>query len=147
MPDITIRKLTDADIDSLAELYKLFWNDDQNINKMKLRFDELKNNQKYIFLCAAIDDRVIGTIMGIICEELYVDCKPFLVMEDLVVHNDFRNMKIGTLLLTELEKIGKENECSQIIFITESNRKETISFYEKLGFNSKTHIGFKKKLK
>jgi ribosomal protein S18 acetylase RimI-like enzyme len=147
MPDITIRKLTDADIDSLAELYKLFWNDDQNINKMKLRFDELKNNQKYIFLCAAIDDRVIGTIMGIICEELYGDCKPFLVMEDLVVHNDFRNMKIGTLLLTELEKIGKENECSQIIFITESNRKETISFYEKLGFNSKTHIGFKKKLK
>jgi ribosomal protein S18 acetylase RimI-like enzyme len=147
MSNIIIRKLMDTDIDSLAELYKLFWNDNQNIDKMKLTYEELKNNNRYIFLCATIDDRVVGTIMGIICEELYGDCKPFIVMEDLVVHNDFRNMKIGTLLLTELEKIGKENGCSQIIFITESNRRETIAFYEKLGFDSKTHIGFKRKLK
>lgn len=147
MADIIIRKLTEDDIISLAELYRIFWDDDQNIEKMKIKFAELKNNDKYIFLCATIDNHVVGTIMGIICDELYGNCKPFLVMDDLVVHNNFRNLNIGTLLLNELEIIGKNNECSQIIFITDSNRKGTVSFYEKLGFNSKTHVGYKRKLK
>ena len=84
--------------------------------------------------------------MDIVCQELYDNCKPFLVMEDLVVHSDFIFYKIGSLLLKDLETIGKEKKCSQIIFITESDIKEKIAFYENLGFNSKTHVGFKRQL-
>ena len=144
--NIKIRKLSECDLESVAALYKLFWNDNQNIDKMKVKFNELKSNTNYIFLCATVDDQVVGTIMGIICEEMYGDCKPFLIMEDLVVHEKFRKFKIGSLLLGDLEKIGKENDCTQIVFLTESDRRETLSFYENLGFNLKSHIGFKKKL-
>ena len=146
MKDIKIRKLSENDLESVAALYKLFWNDNQNINKMKIKYNELKLNENYIFLCATVDDQVIGTIMGIICEELYGNCKPFLVMENLVVHENFRKMKIGSLLLKELENIGKKNECTQIVFLTESYRKETLSFYKNSGFNLKSHKGFKKQL-
>jgi hypothetical protein len=38
---------------------------------MKARFRELNANPKYVILCATIDEVVVGSIMGIVCDELY----------------------------------------------------------------------------
>ncbi len=145
--DYRIRNLNENDLNEVAELYTLFWNDKMNLSKMKEKFTQISGNSNYIFLCAEYNGKVIGTIQGIICEELYGDCIPFLVMENFVVDENFRGKGIGRRLLSELEKVGKEKNCSQIIFITETDRKDTVKFYEKLGFNSISHKGFKKSLK
>lgn len=142
-----IRNLNDKDLADVAELYTLFWNDSMDVSKMKQKFSGVSKNPNYIFLCAEENGRVIGTIQGIVCEELYGECLPFLVMENFVVAEKFRGKGVGRQLLKELEKIGKERKCSQIIFITETDRKDTIEFYEKVGFNSTSHRGFKKSLK
>ncbi|HPA62382.1 MAG TPA: GNAT family N-acetyltransferase [Spirochaetota bacterium] len=146
MNNIIIRNIEENDIDSIAGLYRLFWDDEQNADKMKMKFRQLRDNSSYIFLCAVADGQVAGTIMGIICDELYGDCRPFLLMEDLVVRNDFRRMKIGTKLLNAMENIGREKGCYQIIFMTERNRVSSVSFYESIGYDSEANIGFKKKL-
>ena len=146
MDNIIIRNVEENDLHSVAQLYKIFWGDEQYPEKMKAKFKELQNNNNYIFLCATVNGQAIGTLMGIICDELYGECRPFMVMEDLVVHDNFRKMKIGTNLLRTLEMIGKERGCCQILFMTEMNRTSTISFYESLGYNSKANVGFKKKL-
>jgi hypothetical protein len=39
------------------------------------------------------------------------------------------------------------NRLFQVLFITEANRKNAISFYESLGYNTTAHVGFKKSLK
>ena len=142
-----IRNLNDKDLADVAELYTLFWNDSMDVSKMKQKFSGVSKNPNYIFLCAEENGRVIGTIQGIVCEELYGECLPFLVMENFVIAEKFRGKGVGRQLLKELEKIGKERKCSQIIFITETDRKDTIEFYEKVGFNSTSHRGFKKSLK
>ena len=113
---------------------------------MKEKFTHLKDNPNYIFLCAVIDDKVVGTIMGIVCEELYGECSPFFVMEDLVVDKQYRRKGVAKALVTELIHYAKESGCKQIQFITEKNRKEALAFYKSLGFNANTHIGFKKSL-
>lgn len=142
-----IRNLNDKDLVDVAKLYTLFWNDSMDISKMEQNFSELSKNPNYIFLCAEENGKVIGTIQGIICDELYGECVPFLVMENFVIAERYRGKGIGRQLLNELEKIGKERKCSQIIFITEADRKETIEFYERVGFSSTSHRGFKKSLK
>ncbi len=147
MDKLIIRRLFENDLQSLVKLYKQFWGEESNLEKMKMKFKEIKDNPNYIFLCAIIDETIVGSITGIICEELYGKCKPFLIMEDLVVDKKDRNMGIGRALMIELEKISKKWDCTQILFITEANRKDAISFYESLGYNSKSHVGFKKKLK
>ena len=60
--------------------------------------------------------------MGIVCDELYGECNPFLVMEDLVVDKGYRKIGIGRALMIELEKFAKEWNCIQILFVTESDR-------------------------
>ncbi|MBP8084499.1 MAG: GNAT family N-acetyltransferase [Spirochaetes bacterium] len=146
MSSIIIRNVEENDIDSIAGLYKLFWNDEQNVEKMKINYGKLRYNTNYIFLCAVAGDKLVGTIMGIVCDELYGECRPFLIMDDLVVHNEFRRMKIGTMLLNKLENIGMERGCYQILFMTEKDRTSSISFYESMGYDSNANAGFKKKL-
>lgn len=145
--DFKIRELKEEDLGEVGKLYALFWGDKMNLSKMKEKFSQVSQNDKYIFLVAEKDQKILGTIQGIICEELYGECMPFLVMENFVVDESFQGNGIGRKLLCELERIGKQKNCSQIVFITESDRKDTVKFYEKVGFDSTTHKGFKKTLK
>lgn len=82
---MTIRPLTIGDIEALAKLYFDFWNEASNVEKMKQAFSSLQKNSAYIFLCAIVDDQLVGSVMGIVCHELYGQCTPFLVVEDMIV--------------------------------------------------------------
>ena len=113
---------------------------------MNEKFAELSNNDNYIFLVAEVNGVIAGSILGIICHELYGNCRPFLLMEDLVVDAEFRKMGIGKSLINELETIARQKDCYQILFMTEAERKDTIKFYESIGFDSGKNIGFKRPL-
>jgi ribosomal protein S18 acetylase RimI-like enzyme len=141
-----IRKLLPGDLEALARLYRQFWDEASSLDRMKARYEELSTNPKYILLCATMDEAVVGSVMGIVCDELYGECRPFLLMENLVVDAGFRRHGIGKALLSELEKQAREWKCSQILFITEADRKDAVSFYESAGYNARKHIGFKKSL-
>ncbi len=144
---MNIREIDKKDLGSLIKLYQEFWGDKSNLENMQNLYDELIKNPDYIILCAEIEQKVVGTLMGIVCYELYGECKPFIVMENLVIDSNYRKKGIAKSLLTELEKIAKSKKCSQIQFITEKNRNDAISFYTAMGFNPSSHIGFKKVLK
>lgn len=141
-----IRRTTKEDIKELALLYKQFWNEDSLIELMEIKFIELQENPNYILLSALEENHLIGSVLGIICEELYGECKPFLLIEDLIVDHKYRRKGIGKALMTEIEKLALENDCYQILLITHNDRKDVIAFYESLGFNPDTHKGFKKTL-
>jgi len=141
-----IRQLIIEDIEPLSKLYYQFWNEDSDAQKMKDKFTQLQNNNAYIFLCAVENEKIIGSVMGIVCEELYGDCMPFLVAENMVVDNTFRKKGIGKALFEELEKRAKGRGCTQIILVTETERKDACGFYESTGFHPTANKGYKKKL-
>jgi ribosomal protein S18 acetylase RimI-like enzyme len=145
--EMKIRKLTINDVEALISLYGTFWGEKSDRQKMESKLQDLENNPSYIFLCAEKENKVIGTIQGIICEELYGTCQPFLLMDNFVIDEKYRKQGVGKTLLNSLEKIAKNRGCTQLLFITESSRINSIKFYESVGYCSKTHIGFKKSLK
>lgn len=144
--ELTINRADDNDLPEIARLYEMFWGDVTDLNRMKSKFDKCNNDKNYHLLVAKIDEKIVGTIYAVICDELYGECKPFLVMEDLIVSKEYRRRGIAKALLSSIEEIGRNNECSQIQFITEADRIDAVSFYEKMGYNSKMNIGFKKKI-
>ena len=141
-----VRRLKADDLEALAGLYKHFWQEESSLEKMQETFKKLEGNPNYILLCAEQQGNLAGSAMGIICDELYGECKPFMVVEDVVVDKDHRRCGIGTSLMRELEKYAAECKCSYIIFVTESERKEAHLFYESLGYKTDAYKGFKKKL-
>ena len=143
---MTIRDMEPDDIDALSKLYYQFWNEESDTQKMKNKFTKLQKDKSYIFLCATENEKLIGSVMGIVCEELYGECEPFLVLENMVVDNDYRQKGVGRALFSELENRAKTNACTQIILVTEADRKDACGFYESIGFHPAANRGFKKKL-
>ena len=52
---------------------------------MRATFRRLKDRPDYVFLGAKTDGRLVGSVLGIVCEELYGQCVPFMVVEDVIV--------------------------------------------------------------
>jgi ribosomal protein S18 acetylase RimI-like enzyme len=146
MDNINIQRLKSTNISQLALLFRDFWNEKSDLQKMEGIFDLLKNNDNYIFLCAVKNNELYGYVMGIVCNSLYGNCEPFLILEDMIIDIRFRGKGIGKMLFTELENIARLKGCNQILLVTEEDRKGARSFYEKLGFEAGKHIGYKKRL-
>lgn len=143
---MNIRRMIKDDIPDLARLYKLFWNEESSIQRMENLFDGLLDNKDYLILSAIENNRLVGSIMGIICYELYGECKPFMVIENFIVDPEYRRKGIGRSLFLEIEKYGTKNKCYQIILVTANNRQDAINFYIKMGFKPNKYTGFKKSL-
>lgn len=142
-----IREMVADDISELAQLYKQFWNEDSCIETMYSQFDRLCESGTHVLLSAVVNERLIGSVMGVICGELYGGCEPFMVLENMIVDSNYRNKGVGKALIAELEKIATNKRCTQIILVTENNRIDACSFYEAAGYTPNTYKGFKKKLK
>lgn len=141
-----IREISKKDLPKLAELYKQFWNEESNIEKMNIQFKKIKKANSHIILGAFENENMIGSVMGVICDELYGNCKAFMVIENMIVDNSKRKKGIGKKLIEEIEKIAKLRNCTQIILVTETNRKDACSFYESVGYLPEIQKGYKKKL-
>ena len=140
-----IRTLEKSDMKRLADLYRQFWDEQSDVEKMEAQFDAIQRENSHLLLGAEAEGRLIGSVMGVICKELYGDCRPFLVIENMIVENDGRRKGIGSALLSELEKRARERQCTQMILVTEIERQDACGFYESFGFQ-KNNKGYKKKL-
>lgn len=140
-----VRQMQIEDIPQLEVLYQQFWGERSDVAKMKSVFEKIDGQPQYILLSAVEGDKLLGSVTGIVCPEMYVDCRPFLVLENMVVDQNSRKKGVGKALLHALEEIAKERDCRQIILVTESDRHDAAAFYKACGFGL-DNIGFKKKL-
>ena len=140
-----IREMIAEDIPQLAQIYKQFWNEESSHETMFKNYNKFQGNGSHVLLSAVENNRLIGSVMGVICGELYGDCKPFMVLENMIVDNNSRKNGVGKALIFELEKKAREKNCTQIILVTETNRVDACKFYESEGYSPEK--GYKKKLK
>lgn len=140
-----IRTLLRSDMKRLSDLYRQFWDEQSDVQKMEKQFDIIQRENSHLLLGAEEEGILIGSVMGVICKELYGECRPFLVIENMIVEKGGRRKGIGRALLSELEKMARDMGCTQMILVTEIERRDACQFYESFGFQ-KNNKGYKKKL-
>ena len=84
--------------------------------------------------------------MGIVCQDLVGACRPFLVIENVVVSSEFRRSGIGRLLMDSIEAVAREQNCYYIILVSGGQRKEAHRFYAALGYKDEAVEGYRKHL-
>ncbi len=141
-----IERLKSTDLPRLAELFQQFWGETSSQDSMRAIFQRITANPAYVLLAAKSAGRLVGFAMGVVCEDLYGDGRPFMVVEDLIVDQARRRQGVGKALMYALEKTARERNCGQIILVTEANRTDSIRFYQSLGYDAGTQCGFKKRL-
>jgi len=145
---ITITKIKQEDLPALKELYdKGFQNTITDFEKMQKVFAFVEKNSDYTLLCAKEEDEMIGSMLGVVNRGIIGECRPFMVIEDVVVSSSHRRKKVATRLMEQMEEIAKENNCIVMMLMSRMKRKGAHQFYESLGFRGDLAIGFKKYLR
>jgi len=144
---LALQTATVDDLASLAQLYEELSGEKTDLCKMKENFKVMESNPNYVVLIAKENNLVVGSVMGIICLDLVRQCKPFMVIENVIVKNDWRGRGIGVKLMEEIERIGRKRECYYTMFVSGVQRKEAHQFYAAIGYDLDFVQGFKKYLR
>lgn len=147
MNNINIRKSNINDLKSIQELnnelFKLEYNNfDSDLiiswpfeEEGKKYFIDMINNQS-IFV-AEKDNDIVGYLAGTIDKKFtYVD-KKTAEIDNLFILDEYRNLGIGKMLISEFKKICKENDVKRIIVTAASKNINAIKFYKAQGFEDK----------
>lgn len=101
-------------------------------------FPQLITDQHHCILVAQLGERIVGYLSGYFHKAIYANGLVGYV-DEIVVLNTDRNLRIGTILMSEFELICKNKNCILISLATAGAK----GFYEKIGYSTKA--GYYKK--
>jgi GNAT superfamily N-acetyltransferase len=136
-----------TDLKDLGFLYEQLSGKKHDSIKMLDNYDNMISNGQYYLIGAKIDNKLVGSLMGIKCFDLVGDCLPFMIIENVIVTESQRGMGIGKELFKRIEEIAIDNDCYYIFFVSGETRLEAHKFYESIGFTNDKVKGYKKYLK
>ena len=125
--DLKIRSISSASTSELEDILTLYKKEDwwEGNDSPKLILDIIKGS--IIFVCAFFDNRIIG--MGRAIGDGVSDA----YIQDVAIVKEFRNKKIGSIIIENIISQLKEKRIGWIGLISEKNSRD---FYTKLGFST-----------
>lgn len=142
-----IRLIGENELTDLAILQKELINEEPNLAKMQELFPIISKDRNYYLLGVRKAGRLVGSLVAIACHDLFGECVPFMIVENVIIAEQHRRQGIGTMLMEKVEAIARERGCRYITLLSAAQRAEAKDFYQSLGYDSENYWGFKKFLK
>ncbi|MET3728038.1 GNAT superfamily N-acetyltransferase [Fictibacillus halophilus] len=141
-----IREAEKRDKDKLVKLYRMLV---PNSKKMKVREEQIeiirRDRNNFLFVYEE-DAELKGTLTLNICLQALHGYRPYGVVENIIVHEDFRGRNIDRKLLQHVEVYCRLIDCHRIMLLSSSKRDRAHQFFEQEGFDGSVSRGFKKYL-
>ena len=135
--NLKIRKATTDDLPSVLNLYATKDLDDGDIlaiDDANRIFNKFLSYPNYSLYVAIIEDKVVGTFALLIMDNLGHLGKPSGIVEDVVVHDDYRSQGIGAKMMEFAIKVCGEYGCYKLMLSSNLIRERAHQFYENYGF-------------
>lgn len=135
-----LMQITDAapdDFEDVLGLLRQLW-PDKHLERARLLqvFMQALDSEQQKYLVARTGQRVAGFMSLRIISSLWAQGN-YLYIQELVVDEKFRNLKIGSSLLAEAQKFAEMNECKTVEVTSALYRLDAHRFYELGGFEKK----------
>lgn len=144
---ITICAIQMTDLVQYAALCDELFGEKTNMTALTEAVRKIRSNTDYLLIGAKDENgALLGAVMGIVCIDTVGRCRPFMVLENLIVSERYHRLGIGKRLVENLEKTARERNCYFIMLMSLMKRKEAHLFYEALGYSKNIAQGFKKYL-
>ena len=88
--------------------------------------------------------RLCGSLLAVAFGDFCGDCRPVILIENVVTHHDYQRMGVGKRMFEEIEAWGRERDAAYIILCSSMNRTGAHEFYRAIGYEEVK--GFKKYL-
>lgn len=129
---ITVNKIQYEDLGALSGLYEELMGKPSDPDRLDNVYRMMEGDSNYYLLGAFMDNQLIGSLMGIVCYDLVEACRPFMVIENVIVSSRAQRKGVGHQLMTQIEQIARGHDCSYIILVSGGQRKKAHLFYEKM---------------
>ncbi|MBQ8618574.1 MAG: GNAT family N-acetyltransferase [Clostridia bacterium] len=136
-----IRPIYPGDVPAIARLYMesyadSTWQEIWSYENAHQRIFDLTSSLINIGLICLVDDIVIGCI---IAEVLSWHTGKQMEIKEVFVSPNYRDQGIGSSLIIEAERIGKERNVGEFFLWTNNDRKLT-QFYRHCGYRSSNNV-------
>ncbi len=133
MPEITIRKIQESDIDCgfLESLDSLRKASDLDKKKAKEILKKIAANPAHVIFVALKENRVVGATTLLIEQKFIHGGGLVGHIEDVVVSKEQQGLGIGEKIILSVLEYAKSQGCYKTILDCDDNVKP---FYEKIGF-------------
>lgn len=134
-----IRKAKRTDANDLKILYFEYLThfppqEEQDMFLWEELLDKFEKDENMHLLVMEEDGKVVSSVQMAIIESLTHNIRPFAVIENVVTHADYRNKGYASALLEKASEIARGHRCYKVFLETDSNKKSTLDFYRKNGF-------------
>ena len=139
-----IREAKHEDLNAILELY-LFLHEDSIPEKdehLRKTWKQIIQDKDHHLIVNEIDGKIISSCVCVIIPNLTRNVRPYAFVENVVTHADFRGNGYAGECLDYARKIAEKENCYKMMLLTGSKKPETLSFYEKAGFNSTDKTAF-----
>jgi GNAT superfamily N-acetyltransferase len=142
------RQAESEDLRGILALYAQLNPDDAPLEPAKAAalWNEIRGNRNLVYLVADGPSGIVGTCNLSIIPNLTRSGRPFGVIENVVVADGFRRLKLGTRLMAEAVSIARAHNCYKVLLQSSKKRSEAHRFYEAAGFNPDSKQGYELRL-
>lgn len=143
---LNIRKATPTDQPQLDLVLQVISEKPANAEIALRQIKDIYNDpRKYLMIAEDTEnEKICGTLFGVIFEDICGDCRPILLIENVAVLNEYQRIGVGRAMFEKIEEWGRLNNCHYEILVSGMQRIGAHNFYHSLGFDEGK--GFKKYL-
>ena len=144
--NIICRKAKIADIPKLNSLLSQLSGSLADPVKMAEKMKKIDCNEDAMLLVAENTENgdLCGSLFGLVFEDICGECKPILMIENVVTDEAYRRTGIGRSMFEFIENWGREKDCHYCILVSGMQRTGAHRFYDAIGYNEVK--GYKKYL-
>jgi len=141
------KEISIANVNDLPELIELlndlFTQDIEfvpDLKKQKAGLEAIINNPEIgEILVLKGDGHILGMVSLLYSISTALGGK-VAILEDMIIHKDFRQKGLGKELLGEAIRFSKERNCLRLTLLTDFNNNAAINFYQHFGFKKSEMI-------
>lgn len=136
MHELTIREVTPSDAEALTALYVQFGPHDLRVTPERVAaiLGEMRRYPDYRVYVAERRGSAVGTFALMIAEALGSRCRPFALVEDVVVDEAARGEGVGRAMMEFAMRRATAAGCYKLVLSSNVAREAAHRFYEGLGF-------------
>lgn len=127
---------TRGQLPALAKLFEELSGLPASLERLEAVFGRMADNPDYHLLAAVEADVVVGALLGVVCLDCVGECRPFLVVENVMVAASYRHRGVGRLLVEEILRRGRQRDCLYAMLVSGRDRRGARDFYAALGFDA-----------
>jgi len=136
--DILIRKASEDDLSAVLALYSQLGTDDDAVlspDEAKKLFTRMKTYPDYTLYVSVFGVTVVGSFALLIMDNLGHKGAPSGVVEDFVIHQDWRGKGVGRTMMEAAMSLCAVRGCYKLTLSSNKLRHNAHVFFKTLGFD------------